>query len=143
MKIRFETTQDFDVSIGEIFPPSLHMLFPRDDDGLWDIAYNWNLSYPLALKHSLLSALPVIGSIMGLIKLFSVWSVNLRGESKGKILAYTVTGLMEFCGLGIVTLVLKILYLFFKSIFSRNRREQIPPEYSQDRSYTSAGLLFS
>ncbi|MEF9496612.1 MULTISPECIES: hypothetical protein [Chlamydia] len=143
MQIRFETNQDFDDRVGQIFPRSCYMLFPRDDEGIWDISYDWDLTNPTALKNSALAVIPVIGSIIGLIKLFSVWSVNLRGESKRKILVYTVTGLMEFCGLGIVTLVLKILCLFFKIIFSRNRREQILPEYPQDRSHASSGLIFS
>ncbi|SYX08687.1 hypothetical protein C834K_0209 [Chlamydia poikilotherma] len=149
MQIRFQTTEDFDNAVGN-FPRKCQMLFPRDDEGLWDISSDWDLMKSNALKNSALAALPLIGSIMGLIKLFSVWSVNLRGESKRKILAYTITGLMEFCGLGIVTLVLKILCLFFKIIFtacksisSRIRREQILPEYPQDGSSTRTGLLFS
>ncbi|AAP04947.1 hypothetical protein [Chlamydia caviae] len=150
MQIRFQTTEEFDEVIGRVFPSSCHMVFPRDDDGLWDTSYDWDLTHPFALKNSVLAAIPLIGSIMGLIKLFTVWSVSPYGESKVKIATYTITGLMELCGLGIVLLALKILYLFFKTICAlfknisfRNGGEQISSANLQNRSFQSAGLIFS
>ncbi|AFS24443.1 hypothetical protein [Chlamydia psittaci] len=112
MKIGYQTTEEFDQRISEVFPRRVHMLFPRDDEGIWDITCDWDLKNPIACRNSLLAAFPLVGSIMGLTKLFSVWSVNLREDSVKKIFVYTITGLMEFCGLGIVTLALKLFYTF-------------------------------
>ncbi|WP_244983115.1 hypothetical protein [Chlamydia buteonis] len=112
MKIRYQTTEEFDQMISQVCPTRLQMIFPRDDEGIWDIHYDWNLKNSIARRNSVLAAFPLVGSIMGLTKLFSVWSVNLREDSIKKIFVYTITGLMEFCGLGIVTLALKLLYTF-------------------------------
>ncbi|SFV99794.1 Uncharacterised protein [Chlamydia abortus] len=112
MKIGYQTNEEFDQRISEAFPRRIQMIFPRDDEGIWDITCDWDLKNPIARRNSLLAAFPLVGSIMGLTKLFSAWSVNLREDSIKKIFVYTITGLMEFCGLGIVTLALKLVYTF-------------------------------
>ncbi|WP_232500664.1 hypothetical protein [Chlamydia felis] len=126
------------------------MLFPRDDEGLWEVSCDWDLTRPAALKNSLLAAIPIVGSVMGLIKLFSVWSVKFQDESISKILVYTFTGFLEFYGLGIVVLLLKILYLFLRVICAAfqdvprvNQREYVTPRVEQTQTSGSAGLLFS
>lgn len=89
MKIRYQTTEEFDQMISQVCPTRLQMIFPRDDEGIWDIHYDWNLKNSIARRNSVLAAFPLVGSIMGLTKLFSVWSVNLREDSIKKYL-YTL-----------------------------------------------------
>lgn len=112
MSIGFPSNENFDSWVGENVPKNLQSLFPRDDDGLWPISEDADLRKASALKHSLLAALPVIGSIIGLVKLFSVLSVRDRGEDPASTRAYyLVTGCLEVLGLGLLLLVLKITCL--------------------------------
>ncbi|EPP29254.1 hypothetical protein CP8484711_0404B, partial [Chlamydia psittaci 84-8471/1] len=134
MKIGYQTSEEFDQRISGL-PRNVHMMFPRDDEGIWDISCDWDLTKPIACRNSLLAAFPFVGSIVGLIKLVSVWSVNLREDSAKKVFVYTVTGLMEFCGLGILTLILKLLYTFALHCCSKpNSRTLSAPHIAESYS---------
>ncbi|MEF9520066.1 hypothetical protein SBV45_03845 [Chlamydia crocodili] len=64
------------------------------------------------LLSTILSAVPILGTIRGLARLYSVWSVKDRSEdSKTNIIIHTVTGILETLGLGIFILIAKILIL--------------------------------
>ncbi|MEF9497073.1 hypothetical protein [Chlamydia sp. 04-14] len=72
-----------------------------------------------ALTSSLLSSLPILGTIRGLARLYSVWSVKDRRNDHFKDqVTHTLLGIFEVLGLGAALLVVKIaitalIYLSF------------------------------
>ncbi|WP_375793469.1 hypothetical protein O1W69_05065 [Chlamydia sp. 12-01] len=88
----------------------------------------WIIVSYQSLKASLLSSIPILGSIRGLARLYSVWSVKGTIEQINNTIIHTITGVLEFLGLGAILLVVKIvitvfyiliLLLFFLCIISQ------------------------
>lgn len=64
-----------------------------------------------------LRALPIIGAILGIGKLYSVWSTDTLEDNRKDKIILTLTGIIEISGLGISTLIMKILYNALAHIF--------------------------
>ncbi|MEF9497071.1 hypothetical protein [Chlamydia sp. 04-14] len=60
------------------------------------------------LKASLLSSIPILGTIRGLARLFHVWSIKGSVEQINNTIIHTITGILETLGLGVVLLVFRI-----------------------------------
>ncbi|SYX09051.1 hypothetical protein C834K_0597 [Chlamydia poikilotherma] len=74
--------------------------------------YDRGIRSPLKedLKSLLLGALPISGSIRGLARLYSIYSVKDRSkDSKKDVITHTVIGILEFLGFGALLLVLSIV----------------------------------
>ncbi|AAP05321.1 hypothetical protein [Chlamydia caviae] len=62
------------------------------------------------LKLSLLNSIPILGTIRGLARLYSVWSVKDRSKDRVKdLVTHTFLGIFETLGLGVGLLVMKIV----------------------------------
>ncbi|MEF9520065.1 hypothetical protein SBV45_03850 [Chlamydia crocodili] len=61
------------------------------------------------LRSLFLGALPILGSIRGLARLYSVWSVKDRsGDAQKDVTAHTIVGILEVLGFGPIFLALNI-----------------------------------
>ena len=113
---------DFDLWVGKMVPSQLDSMFPRDDEGIWPIDVDADLRKHQALQTSLLAVIPIVGSAIGLAKLFSVWVAYSTEDSWQRVVYYTAIGMLEFVGLGILVFILKICYLCVKIIKENVRR---------------------
>ncbi|WP_041467955.1 hypothetical protein [Chlamydia felis] len=58
----------------------------------------------------ILSSIPILGTIRGLARLYSIWSVQDRSkDSKARLIKHTTVGVLETLGLGVVYLALCIV----------------------------------
>lgn len=105
------SNSEFDLWMEKLVPLKLDSMFPRDDEGIWSIDTNADLRKHQALQTSLLAVIPVVGSAIGLAKLFSVWAAYSTEDPLPRVVYYTAIGILEFLGLGILAFVLKICYL--------------------------------
>ncbi|WP_375793470.1 hypothetical protein O1W69_05070 [Chlamydia sp. 12-01] len=61
------------------------------------------------LKSLLLSTIPILGTIRGIARLYSIWSVKDRSQDSTKdLIVHTSIGILEILGLGLFRLVLDI-----------------------------------
>ncbi|WP_348662634.1 hypothetical protein [Chlamydia vaughanii] len=101
--------------------------FVREAAGIRNIRDEWDP----AIHHSpfisscdkrsleLMRPMPILGTILGLGRVYSVWSTkDSEDDIKNKIL-HTVTGIVEILGLGIVLLVAKILVCAMLTLFRK------------------------
>ncbi|WP_038499968.1 hypothetical protein [Chlamydia avium] len=107
---------EFDLWVERTLPQKLNYIFPRDDDGIWPIKVDIDLREYYAFQTSLLAIIPVVGSAIGLAKLFSVWAAYSKEDSWKSVVYYTTLGILELLGLGIFVFILKICYLCIKII---------------------------
>ncbi|BAE81188.1 hypothetical protein [Chlamydia felis Fe/C-56] len=87
--------------------------FVRDLRGLRSLKGEWNLSIARGIcsktnMHEIGKTLPIIGTILGLGRLYSVWSTKDDKSSKIRLFLHTLTGVIETLGLGIIILIAKI-----------------------------------
>ncbi|MEF9497070.1 hypothetical protein [Chlamydia sp. 04-14] len=70
---------------------------------------NGNISNQQDMKASFLGALPILGTLRGLARLYSVWSVKDRsGDAQKDVIAHTIVGVLEVLGFGPIFLALNI-----------------------------------
>ncbi|ACZ33203.1 conserved hypothetical protein [Chlamydia pneumoniae LPCoLN] len=84
-----------------------------------DASHDWDfLEPPSTWKRTLLAAIPILGSIIGLGRLFSIWSIREPQDSQEykSIFWHTLCAVLEILGLGIVALILKILATFIMAM---------------------------
>ncbi|SYX09056.1 hypothetical protein C834K_0602 [Chlamydia poikilotherma] len=110
----YNTTQNF---------PTLFKLgFIRDQFGLKDWKFDWLISNDIEDLDSdgifiqILRALPIIGTVMGISRIYSVWSTNTLDDSLKDKIIHTIVGLIETCGLGVITLIMKIFYFILANV---------------------------
>ncbi|MEF9520063.1 hypothetical protein SBV45_03860 [Chlamydia crocodili] len=83
-----------------------------------------------AWTHMVLSSLPILGTIRGLARLYSIYSVKDRSEdTTSALIVHTLVGIFETLGLGIVLMIipislifLNIILAFIKTLFEFIRR---------------------
>ncbi|WP_434602046.1 hypothetical protein [Chlamydia crocodili] len=95
--------------------------FVRNSRGVQHIHREWNIStsngvFSKANMLEIKKATPILGTIMGLGRLYSVWSTKDRITSKTELLLHTLTGIIETLGLGIILLIAKIIHLAIKTL---------------------------
>ncbi|BAE81195.1 hypothetical protein [Chlamydia felis Fe/C-56] len=62
------------------------------------------------IRSQLLSSIPILGTIRGLARLYSIWSVKDRSDdSTLKLIKHTIIGVLETLGLGIIHFALCIV----------------------------------
>ncbi|AFS24870.1 hypothetical protein [Chlamydia psittaci] len=88
--------------------------FVRNPTGIKPIAQEWHLAIHSGVlsKSNILEikkATPILGTIMGLGRLYSVWSTEDSIVDKKELLLHTLTGMIETLGLGIILLIAKII----------------------------------
>ncbi|BAE81189.1 hypothetical protein [Chlamydia felis Fe/C-56] len=90
--------------------------FVRNQFGLKAWPYDWMFSNDITdldadgLVTQILRALPFTGTILGAGRLYSVWSTDTLDDRHIDKIVHTFMSLIEICGCGLVTLILKILY---------------------------------
>ncbi|MEF9520071.1 hypothetical protein SBV45_03820 [Chlamydia crocodili] len=98
------------------YPALFRLGFVRDQFGLKDWKFDWLISDDIedldadGIFIQILRALPIIGTVMGVSRIYSVWSTDTLDDSLKDKIIHTVVGLIEICGLGIITLIMKIFY---------------------------------
>ncbi|AFS28143.1 hypothetical protein [Chlamydia psittaci] len=98
------------------YPKLFRLGFVRDQFGLKYWAIEWIFSDEIddldadGLIIQVLRALPIVGAIMGIGKIYSVWSTDTFEDNRRDKIIFTLTAIIEICGLGILTLILKIIY---------------------------------
>ncbi|ASD30705.1 membrane protein [Chlamydia abortus] len=98
------------------YPTLFRLGFVRDQFGLKSWTIEWIFSDDIedldadGVIIQVLRALPIIGVILGIGKLYSVWSTDTLEDNRKDKIILTLTGIIEICGLGIITLIMKILY---------------------------------
>ncbi|MEF9520072.1 hypothetical protein SBV45_03815 [Chlamydia crocodili] len=95
--------------------------FVRTYLGVQPINREWNIStrdgiFSKANMLEIKKATPILGTIMGLGRLYSVWSTKDNTTSKIQLLLHTLTGVIETLGLGIILLIAKIIRLAIKML---------------------------
>ncbi|WP_348662623.1 hypothetical protein [Chlamydia vaughanii] len=69
-----------------------------------------------SLLSAVLNAVPILGNIRGLARLYSVWAVKDRSkEAKVSQTIHTVLGILETLGLGILVLIFRITTTYILS----------------------------
>ncbi|MEF9497069.1 hypothetical protein [Chlamydia sp. 04-14] len=103
----------FDFIEGTINHPSLiKSAYVRNNTGIDSHLDCWLIDGKENLENTILSALPILGTIRGLARLYSIYSVKDRSEdTKANTIIHTITGVLEALGLGIFILIAKILIL--------------------------------
>ncbi|SPN73376.1 hypothetical protein C10C_0196 [Chlamydia serpentis] len=84
-----------------------------------DAAHDWDfLEPPSTYKRTLLATIPLVGSIIGLGRLFSIWSIKDPEDTKESksIFWHTLCGILELLGLGIIAFILKIFATILMAI---------------------------
>lgn len=105
------------------YPTLFRLGFVRDQFGLKSWAIEWIFSDDIedldadGVIIQVLRALPIIGAILGIGKLYSVWSTDTLEDNRKDKIILTLTGIIEISGLGISTLIMKILYNALAHIF--------------------------
>ncbi|MEF9497065.1 hypothetical protein [Chlamydia sp. 04-14] len=98
------------------YPLLFRLGFVRDQFGLKDWKFDWLISNDIedldadGIVIQVLRALPIIGTSMGVSKIYSVWSTDTLEDSLKDKIIHTIVGLIEICGLGVITLIMKIFY---------------------------------
>ncbi|WP_434602044.1 hypothetical protein [Chlamydia crocodili] len=95
--------------------------FVRNPHGVRSICKEWNIStsngvFSKANMLEIKKATPILGTIMGLGRLYSIWSTKDHTTSKIQLLLHTLTGVVETAGLGIILLIAKIMRLAIKTL---------------------------
>ncbi|BAE81194.1 hypothetical protein [Chlamydia felis Fe/C-56] len=63
-----------------------------------------------SLTSKILSSIPILGTIRGLARLYSIWSVKDRSrDPTTKLIKHTIIGVLETLGLGVVYIALDIV----------------------------------
>ncbi|AAD18374.1 hypothetical protein CpB0225 [Chlamydia pneumoniae TW-183] len=70
------------------------------------------------LLESVMASIPIMGSILGLGRLHSVWSTQDPKDSKISIIFHTALGILETLGLGIIVLLIKITITILLILFT-------------------------
>ncbi|SYX09057.1 hypothetical protein C834K_0603 [Chlamydia poikilotherma] len=124
--------------------------FVRNQFGVQPIHREWNIStkngvFSKANILEIKKAAPILGTIMGLGRLYSVWSTKDHTTSKIQLLLHTLTGVVETLGLGIILLIAKIMRIAIKMLCEKvgsycccNRYENL--ETSSTSSEDSTGI---
>ncbi|SYX09052.1 hypothetical protein C834K_0598 [Chlamydia poikilotherma] len=113
MLTRYETSSDFVLGT-ENHPEWIKSAYARYNRGIRSSSplLDLFLDGKKSLISSALSSLPVLGSIRGLARLYSIYSVKDRSEdSKKNTVFHTIASILEILGLGIFMLIAKILIL--------------------------------
>ncbi|WP_375793471.1 hypothetical protein O1W69_05075 [Chlamydia sp. 12-01] len=70
------------------------------------------------LISTLLNVVPILGTIRGMARLYSIYAVKDRSEDKtSDIIVHTITGILEILGLGILLFIAKIIILAMGILF--------------------------
>ncbi|WP_348663735.1 hypothetical protein [Chlamydia vaughanii] len=93
----------------------------------------------MARKHSLLAAIPLIGSVIGVIKLVSALAIDRENDTVEQIVVYALTGLAELLGLGILLLLLKVLYVMVKVL---KEKRTATPAYREPTSLYNSREIY-
>ncbi|WP_348662627.1 hypothetical protein [Chlamydia vaughanii] len=105
----YQNSRDF-VNQARNHPKILVLNYSRCPKGLENYIYSVTLYDCDAVKSALLTCIPVLGTILGLARLYSVWSVKDRSQDSCKELTiYTLIGIMETLGLGLLLLPIRII----------------------------------
>ncbi|WP_375793477.1 hypothetical protein O1W69_05105 [Chlamydia sp. 12-01] len=107
------------------YPKIFKLGFVRDDSSLISWKYECCFSpdpedfFDLdGFGTQMLRALPIIGTIMGMGRIYSAWSTNARSDRLKDKITHTLVGLIEICGLGIVTLIMKIFHFILGTLLA-------------------------
>ncbi|AFS24762.1 hypothetical protein [Chlamydia psittaci] len=112
---KYQDNTEFNQST-QNYPILFRLGFVRDQFGLKSWAIEWIFSDEIddldadGLIIQVLRSLPIIGAIMGIGKIYSVWSTDTFEDNRRDKIILTLTAIIEICGLGIITLIMKILY---------------------------------
>ncbi|BAE81190.1 hypothetical protein [Chlamydia felis Fe/C-56] len=94
--------------------------FIRSKTQMLPYTIDWEIDITNAdeIKELLIRCIPIIGNILGLGKLYSLWSTKDPEDRYKDILFHTLSGVLESLGLGIVALILKVvttmIFYFFE-----------------------------
>lgn len=90
--------------------PLVRLGFVRQSSGLISaLSFSW--------LRVALASLPIVGSILGLSRLYSVWSTNHAKDSKVRYVGHTLIGIVESVGLGGIFLVALITLILLQIVF--------------------------
>ncbi|CBY16898.1 hypothetical protein CYD57_0387 [Chlamydia psittaci] len=103
----YRNNQDF-VAHESYFPKILRLGCIRNHQGI--IHNDWLLNNKKIVLETLARAIPLLGNILGASKLFSIFAVPTKEDSKVDIAVHTFAGILEMLGLGLIVLVLKIIF---------------------------------
>ncbi|QEM73918.1 hypothetical protein DZK34_02985 [Chlamydia abortus] len=118
---KYPNNQDF-LSGTREYCPLFRSGFVRNPTGIQPIAQEWHadvLSTSSILE--IKKATPILGTIMGLGRLYSVWSTEDSLVNTKELLLHTLTGIIETLGLGILLLIAKILYVVIHRLWQKLR----------------------
>ncbi|WP_375793473.1 hypothetical protein O1W69_05085 [Chlamydia sp. 12-01] len=97
--------------------------YARNGDGVAYHAYCWRFPGSGEIKSTILASLPILGTILGIAHLHSIYAVKDRSNDRTRdIVAHTIAGILETLGLGILLLVVKIIITTTLWIILGNRR---------------------
>ncbi|AAP05324.1 hypothetical protein [Chlamydia caviae] len=85
--------------------------FIRSDTQLLPYTLDWeiDITHTDEIKELIIRCVPIVGSILGFGKIYSLWSTRDPTDRYKDILFHTLSGVLETLGLGIVALSLKII----------------------------------
>lgn len=117
---RYQNNRDF-INATKYVCPLLKSSFVRGSRGVQPICVEWTLTtrnsiFSKTNLQEIKKAAPLLGTILGLGRLYSVWSTKDRTTSKKELLLHTLTGIVETLGLGIILLIAKITLTAIKTI---------------------------
>ncbi|MEF9497072.1 hypothetical protein [Chlamydia sp. 04-14] len=65
----------------------------------------------------ILSSVPILGTIRGLARLYSIWSVKDKSEdTTSALIIHTLVGIFETLGLGVVLIIVPIFFIFMNIV---------------------------
>ncbi|WP_375793479.1 hypothetical protein O1W69_05115 [Chlamydia sp. 12-01] len=100
--------------------------FVRDHSGVAFIRWEWDLRIAEGIfsprnVSEIKKFMPISGTIMGLGRLYSIWSTEDNDTSKKELFLHTLTGIIETLGLGIILLIAKIILIVVQKLWEKIR----------------------
>ncbi|AAP05326.1 hypothetical protein CCA_00584 [Chlamydia caviae GPIC] len=120
---RYQNNRDF-VNATRDVSPLLKSSFVRKSHYVRSISEEWNLTtrngvFSKTNLQEIKKATPLLGTILGLGRLYSVWSTKDNITSKKELVLHTLTGVVETLGLGIILLIAKIMLTVIKTLWEK------------------------
>ncbi|EPP35305.1 hypothetical protein CP10139811_0176 [Chlamydia ibidis] len=114
----YSSNQEFANNLAERGITHPHLLgYVRNEYTLFSAHEDWNIFSDRRGLNDCLRCLPVIGNILGIIKLQSVWSTKDPEDHIFDVVMHTISGVLETIGLGLIVVALKVVYSLFYTIF--------------------------
>ncbi|WP_375793472.1 hypothetical protein O1W69_05080 [Chlamydia sp. 12-01] len=115
--LSYPTNADFLWDASNNHPNLFKTAYVRDRQGINCHLSCWFISDDKDLKSTLLSAVPILGTIRGMARLYSIYAVKDRSNDRIiDIVIHTITGILETLGLGILLLAVKMIILAMTAI---------------------------